>query len=477
MSTWIAGLDALAAGWAPAVWRASWQGAIAVALVWVVCRVVPRMSAPVRCWLWRLVCLKLLISLLWANPVAELPVLPALPREPVETEMNGPLAAQAEEEVNETPPAPAEAEVNAMHAVPVAVSLPASVSSVSSLPAPASPAPLALPSAPSLLLLAWVLGVAWCVLRTGREWALVRCLCRASRAVDAPLILNISRELCDRLRVRRPPDLIRSEAIESPILIGTLRPMILLPDRLLSEASGGQLQLMLTHELIHLKQRDLWWGWLSLSAHTLFFFHPLVWLASREWHLAQEVACDERAVKATGAAPGAYGEMLLCVASARYSGPCCAPATVGVMESCRTLTSRLVAIKHIVSISRKSLAASASLVLLFATAGIVPWRLVHSTATAQEAALEPAVLGSVVQDMVDQLASEDADARLLGAYGLWTLADERGANVELSPTTPALVEALEDEDREVRWNAALALVSVGRHSAEPAETLPPRRPS
>lgn len=58
------------------LWRASWQGGTAMVLVWGVCRMRPRTSPRVRCWLWRLAYLKLLAALVWVAPV-ELPVLPA----------------------------------------------------------------------------------------------------------------------------------------------------------------------------------------------------------------------------------------------------------------------------------------------------------------------------------------------------------------------------------------------------------------
>lgn len=41
-------------GWMAAMVRASWQGAIAIGLVWIVCKIVPRLPSSVRCWLWRL---------------------------------------------------------------------------------------------------------------------------------------------------------------------------------------------------------------------------------------------------------------------------------------------------------------------------------------------------------------------------------------------------------------------------------------
>ena len=56
--------------------------------------------------------------------------------------------------------------------------------------------------------------------------------------------------------------------------------------------SADDLDMALTHELIHLQRRDLWWGLLPAVSQHLFFFHPLVHVAAREYALAREEACD-----------------------------------------------------------------------------------------------------------------------------------------------------------------------------------------
>jgi hypothetical protein len=61
--------------WVTAMGRASLEGAVAIALVWVVCRCVPRLSPNVRCWLWRLALLKMVLA---AMPLGSLDV-PVLP--------------------------------------------------------------------------------------------------------------------------------------------------------------------------------------------------------------------------------------------------------------------------------------------------------------------------------------------------------------------------------------------------------------
>ena len=75
-------MNALAAmdfgsGWMVAtLLRTSLQGALFIAVIWLVCRLVPRLPAGVRCGLWWAACLKLLVGLVWISPV-EVALLPA----------------------------------------------------------------------------------------------------------------------------------------------------------------------------------------------------------------------------------------------------------------------------------------------------------------------------------------------------------------------------------------------------------------
>ena len=63
--------------WWTAVVRATWQGGVALLLALCVSRFVPRLSARVKCWIWRLACLKVLVAFLWPAPI-DLPVLTAV---------------------------------------------------------------------------------------------------------------------------------------------------------------------------------------------------------------------------------------------------------------------------------------------------------------------------------------------------------------------------------------------------------------
>src|SRR5205823_6829606 len=140
---------------------------------------------------------------------------------------------------------------------------------------------------------------------------------RAGVLVRDPWLLRRLEDLGAGLGfVGRLPVLVRIDEPGSPALTGLRRPAILLPAPLLQACDTRELQLVLAHELAHLKRRDLLWGWLPAAAHALFWFHPAVWLANHEWYAAQEMACDALAVQATAARTGEYERLMLKVAAA-----------------------------------------------------------------------------------------------------------------------------------------------------------------
>lgn len=168
----------------------------------------------------------------------------------------------------------------------------------------------------------------------------------------------------------------------SPLLVGVVRPAIILPVTAV-HGPHDRLRMMLAHELAHLKRRDLLWNWLPALAQALLFFHPLVWLASRELRVAQESACDALALSATGAAPARYGEMLLDVIAA-VRAPLRLPRTssVTIVESRTTVQRRLAAMTHYQPLppTRRSRALAAA-ALCFCVLAVVPWKLVAQAPT------------------------------------------------------------------------------------------------
>jgi beta-lactamase regulating signal transducer with metallopeptidase domain len=327
---WAAAWDRAAAIWAVGVGRACWQGGLIFLVVWLLCRSFAAMSPTLRAWLWRLAYLKLILTLLL--PVIPVPILPTRVVPPVHTESPS-TEAVADRSVPNAAPSPDSA-------------LPQpSTSPVSPLLSVAPP-PFRLHGTFWLSLL-WVLGVVWCLVRVAGEWIAAGWLRGISEPVQDEALNACCRELSERIGLREPPRLMVSEGAGSPVLLGGARPIIILPLALLTECSPPELELVLAHELAHRRRRDLLWGWAPAIGHALFFFFPPEWLAAHEYRLAQEMACDELAIRTAHARVGDYGEALLKVAARHRPNLQSRLVTVGIVESSQILKRRLLAMKEV----------------------------------------------------------------------------------------------------------------------------------
>jgi hypothetical protein len=89
-----------------------------------------------------------------------------------------------------------------------------------------------------------------------------------------------------------------------------IRPLILLPITALTSLSPEQLEVVLAHELAHIRRADYFWNILQTMIETLFFFHPAVWWISRRLREQRELCCDDIAVQ-TCQDPAVYAAALL----------------------------------------------------------------------------------------------------------------------------------------------------------------------
>ena len=87
-----------------------------------------------------------------------------------------------------------------------------------------------------------------------------------------------------------------SDEIESPFILGLIKPRIYLPSGL----EARQKALVLAHERAHLARRDHWWKPLSFMLLSLYWFNPLCWVAYVLLCRDIELACDEKVIRAMG---------------------------------------------------------------------------------------------------------------------------------------------------------------------------------
>lgn len=101
-------------------------------------------------------------------------------------------------------------------------------------------------------------------------------------------------QVCREMNLKKRPFLYESEGISSPMLLGLLRPQVLLPRR---DFTDAELRMIFRHELSHGKRQDLLWKMAALAVHILHWFNPISLLMLWNMGEACEYACDEMVVK------------------------------------------------------------------------------------------------------------------------------------------------------------------------------------
>ena len=108
------------------------------------------------------------------------------------------------------------------------------------------------------------------------------------------------KELCVKMKVMRNVMVRVSEKVKVPVVVGVIKPMVLIPVCVLSGLSKEQLSSILAHELAHIRRHDYLANLIQTALETLLFFHPCVWWVSAMIRKEREYVCDERALEVCG---------------------------------------------------------------------------------------------------------------------------------------------------------------------------------
>ncbi|MCA9098098.1 MAG: M56 family metallopeptidase, partial [Planctomycetaceae bacterium] len=133
-----------------------------------------------------------------------------------------------------------------------------------------------------------------------------------------PLVSRLE-ELARRLGLRMRVNLLLSQLVEVPTLIGWLRPVILLPAAAVTGLTPSQLDAILVHELAHIRRHDYLVNLMQSAVETLLFYHPAVWWVSGRLRAERENCCDDLTVEILGD-PINYGRALLMLEEQRGTG-------------------------------------------------------------------------------------------------------------------------------------------------------------
>jgi uncharacterized protein (TIGR03435 family) len=140
----------------------------------------------------------------------------------------------------------------------------------------------------------WALGFLAIALARCRSWIAVRSGLRAGVPIELPI----------------PVRALITPGAEEPGIVGFLRPVLVLPARLLEHLNDRQLSAILTHEMCHVRRRDNFFAAVHMVVEAIFWFHPLVWWIGSRMVEERELACDEEVLR-MGCDPTDYIEGIL----------------------------------------------------------------------------------------------------------------------------------------------------------------------
>ena len=132
---------------------------------------------------------------------------------------------------------------------------------------------------------------------------------RSAHGCDAT-VRKLVAVCCRRLGLRAVPLVAYCERVSAPLVVGVIKPIILIPAVLATGLSGKQLELVLLHELAHIRRFDVAINLLQRLIESVLFFHPAVWWVSGRVRLERENACDDMAlsINREGGICGSIGE-------------------------------------------------------------------------------------------------------------------------------------------------------------------------
>ncbi|HEV2666046.1 MAG TPA: M56 family metallopeptidase, partial [Blastocatellia bacterium] len=97
--------------------------------------------------------------------------------------------------------------------------------------------------------------------------------------------------------IKRPVRAFTSGQVVMPMTIGSLKPLVILPADLADDLSQSEFESVVAHELAHVKRWDYLTNMLQRAVQTYLFFHPAVWFICKQLTIERELACDDWAVK------------------------------------------------------------------------------------------------------------------------------------------------------------------------------------
>jgi beta-lactamase regulating signal transducer with metallopeptidase domain/HEAT repeat protein len=176
---------------------------------------------------------------------------------------------------------------------------------------------------------AWLIGLMLLSVRMIGGMARTRRVVRVGTAPASDRVRLLVARISEELGVHRVIRAIEGTQLTVPVVVGWVRPVIVLPASLVTGLTPSQLEMLLAHEIAHIRRYDYLANLIQTVVETLLFFHPAAWWLSDRIREERENCCDDIAVLACGGDRRNYTAALLALEESRDDGFGFAAAATG----------------------------------------------------------------------------------------------------------------------------------------------------
>ncbi len=351
MSSFFEVANLFASRWLPGMWPIIWQSTALAGIVYLLTLCLRRASAAVRFWLWMLVPLRLLVM-----PLVTIS-LPLLPAATMPGSVN--IESLSAKPVVAGPPT-----ISVPEAAPVAEES-GQIITVAEADVAGK---RVWPSAWALLMVVWLAGVTLWSIRLFLGWCRIRRVVRRAAEVNEDIVLSSGKKAAAMLGLRCLPRILVTEENISPFLFGLLRPVVVVPARLVSKVRNEELFAVFAHEFAHLRRRDPLIGWVLAVCEAVYFFHPVFHFVKWRILFERERACDDWVIAASKTRRSIYAHALINAADICRSFSAKIGPVGAVAESFGDLKKRILAIGS--NLKPKARLSMRALILLVVTGAV-----------------------------------------------------------------------------------------------------------
>ncbi|UAY57152.1 M56 family metallopeptidase [Arachidicoccus terrestris] len=152
-----------------------------------------------------------------------------------------------------------------------------------------------------LALCVYIIGVVIMTIRIIFAYKQTRVLKTRGIFAAPPSYIAHMQQVCGQLHIYNNVRLYLSDKVNVPVMMGFIKPVILLPVSILTHLTTAQIEAIITHELAHIRRQDYLVNFIQSVIEAVFFFNPFVWLLSKIMREEREKACDELVIREVSA--------------------------------------------------------------------------------------------------------------------------------------------------------------------------------